>query len=223
MFSLKKASPRAYFIQGGRLFLPLTDKILFKTSISTRLRFHTEYLRKILLQRRYEIIDIFSHKDLEDEVSSFFEKDFCHIKDRDVQLYRAILIDSLHTRRRWSDIRSDQIKLIDPERFKEDFYFFKFKNILLKEVNIWVSEIFIDLLDIDPHHLGLTSDDLRDHLEKASWCGCHIEDIHPRFDDLIFFLDLQKFKRTSSTIPKFFGFFEVGVLDVESFWHRKKF
>jgi hypothetical protein len=120
----------------------------------------------MLFEWKHEIVHIFSDEDFEYEISSFFQEYFRDIEDSEVELDRAILIYSCHPRRRWCDIRSDEIKLPDPERVEINTDFLELEDTLLEKVDIRKSKVRIDLLYIDTDSFSFLSDDLRDHLEK---------------------------------------------------------
>lgn len=145
-----------------------------------------------------------------------------NIEDSEIELDRAILIDSCHPCRRWCDIRGDEIELSDPECVEPGTDFFELKYTLLEEKNIGKSEIGVDLLDIDTDRFSFYPDDFRDHLEERSRSCSEIEDIHSLFYEVEFLLYLEEFEGTPSAISELFCFLEIGIMDDKWLWHNVK-
>lgn len=82
----------------------LADKVFLKTAVTTGFWLESRKFFEVCFDGDDEVIDIFPHKDLENEGSVFFEKGFCDLENRQIELYRTILIDARHARGGWRDI-----------------------------------------------------------------------------------------------------------------------
>lgn len=196
-----------------------TDKIFFKTPITTSFGLESVYFGEVFFEWGYEIIDIFSYKYFQHKISSFFEENLGNIENSEIEFYRSVLVYASHTSCGWRNIRGDEIKLSDIQTIKICPNFFIFKNTLLKNMNIGMTKIRIDFLNIYTYCLVIWFDYLRNHLKKTSRCCGNIENIHFWFYNSIFFLNFNQFKCTSCSESEFFCLFKIGVVDDKWFGH----
>ncbi len=196
-----------------------TDKILLEASVTTGFGLESVYFGEVFFEWKYQIIDIFSDEYFEHEISSLFEKNLRNVENSKIELYWSILIYTCHSSGGWSNIWSNQIELSDLETIEIGSDFFIFKNTLFEKMNVGMTKIWINFLNIYTHSFVTWLDNLCDYLKKTSWCCCNIENIHLWFDDLIFFLDFDEFERTSCSKSEFFCFFKIRVVDNKWFGH----
>jgi hypothetical protein len=90
----------------------------------------------------------------------------------------------------------------------------------LEEMYIGSSKIGIDFRDVDTDYLVIEIDDLRYDLDETPWSRSDVEDMHPGFYEMIFFLDFDELERTPGSITEFFCFFKIRILDDELFGHN---
>ena len=74
-------------IYGDLILFPKPDKVFFKTSLTTRFWLKPTHFCKIFFEWCHEIMDIFSYKYLQYEISSFFQKYFCNFEDCKIEFY----------------------------------------------------------------------------------------------------------------------------------------
>jgi len=72
--------------EGLSLFFSDTDKVFFKAPITTGFWLESTEFGVSFLYRTDEIEYVFPYKDLEYEISSFFEKYLCNIEDSEIEL-----------------------------------------------------------------------------------------------------------------------------------------
>lgn len=202
------------------VFLSHCDKIFLKAPITTSLWFESVYFYEVFFEREHKIIDIFSYKHLEYEISSFFQKNLSNIKYSKIEFYWSILIYSSHTSSGRCNIRSDKVELSDLETIEIGSNFFILKNTLLEEVYIGMTKIRINFLDINSNSFITWFDDFCDYLKKASWSSCNIKNIHFWFYDTIFFLDFNELEGTSCSKTEFFRLLKIGILYNKRFGHN---
>ena len=147
----------------SNLFLSDTDKVFFKTPLSTGTRLTTGKFLILFFDRDDEIIDVLSDKYFKKKISALFEKYLCDIKYSKIELDGAVLIDSCHPRCTRCYVRSYDIKLGNTETLDIRFDPRSVEYISLEKRDILLSKRS-DFLYIDTDDFAFLTNNMRNYL-----------------------------------------------------------
>lgn len=190
------------------VLLPLTHEVLLEAPLPTGLGFAFVEDGVPVLYWSDEVIDVLSDEDFQNQSSSLAKEDIRDIEDGKVELNGSVLIDSGLTGGVGGDVGSNAVHLHDIVSFQKLDDRLCYKYIPLKYVNILMPES-LDLLDVHSRDHPGRSDHFDQNLEPAPWGAGDIENLHPRPDDVIFFLNIEELESASSAIPESFRFVEI--------------
>ena len=199
------------------LFFIQTEKIFFKTSITTCLWFASSEGFVFCFYWTDKIIHIFSDKYFEEEIRMGFEVGISNIENSKIELYRSILINTGHTGGIWCDIRGDEINLFDLMLEEECIDRLSLKYISNRDKDIFLAKWF-DLLNICSEDLAIWANSPCKYLQEAPWSARKIEYSHTCLDDVMLIIYLHKFECTSGSKSLFFGFPIVWILYLKVVW-----